>query len=194
MPNWCSNHLTITHEDPEKLQAVANAYNQGAFLKTLLPYPKELDIVAGSFSDPLEQEQHRVLEQNNRDAYGYSNWYDYCVNEWGTKWDFGKEDHEEPAEVVDGQVVLSFDTAWSPPIAAMEKLEELGYTVSLKYYEPGMAFVGHYSDGDDDYYEYTDMSSSEVREQLPEELDDFFGVSEYLAECEADEEADDQYE
>ena len=29
MPNWCMNNLTISHDDPAKLQEFVDAYNSG---------------------------------------------------------------------------------------------------------------------------------------------------------------------
>ena len=56
------------------------------------------------------------------------------------------------------------------------------------YYESGMCFAGIYDNGDDNYYEFSGQSSSEVADMLPQELDDEFGISECMAEYEEDEE------
>jgi hypothetical protein len=68
----------------------------------------------------------------------------------------------------------------------MERLTEMGFGVKLYYYEPGMCFAGIWEDGNDDYYEYGDMSSDEVAETLPAELDEMFCISESMAEWEAE--------
>ena len=52
------------------------------------------------------------------------------------------------------------------------------------YYEPGMCFAGVWEDGCDDYYDYSNMTSDEVQEELPVELDEAFGISEQIAEWE----------
>ena len=65
----------------------------------------------------------------------------------------------------------------------MVVLEQQGFTVEFMYYEPGMNYAGVYRDGSDDYYELAE-SSDEVREQLPEDLDLAFGISENMAEWE----------
>jgi len=56
------------------------------------------------------------------------------------------------------------------------------------YYEPGLCFAGIYQDGDDEYYEYTDMSSEEVADLLPLELDETFSISEQIADWEEENE------
>jgi hypothetical protein len=77
-----------------------------------------------------------------------------------------------------------FDSAWSPPIAAYEKLTEMGFTVGAMYYEGGMAYAGVWEDGVDDYYDLGGMNSSQVESDLPVELDEAFGISESMREYE----------
>jgi hypothetical protein len=127
-----------------------------------------------------------AAEESNRAKYGYSNWYDFCVNEWGTKWDIGGDGHE--AQDIDGGLSLSFDSAWSPPVSAYEKLMDLGFRIYAMYHESGMCFAGIWDNGDDDYYEYSDMNSQEVSDTLPIELDEAFCISEQMAEWECDNE------
>jgi hypothetical protein len=109
------------------------------------------------------------------------------VNEWGTKWDVGGNDYNEPQQDSPNKITMSFDSAWSPPCTAMEKFVELGFSVRLYYYEPGMCFAGIWEDGDDDFYELGNMSSTEVAEELPESLDEMFGISETIANYEEEE-------
>jgi hypothetical protein len=54
------------------------------------------------------------------------------------------------------------------------------------YYEPGMAFAGVWDNGVDDYYEYGGLDSKGIAETLPVELDEAFGISESVAEWEAE--------
>jgi hypothetical protein len=87
-------------------------------------------------------------------------------------------------------VVFNFDSAWAPPTGAYEQLMEQGFKILAYYYEPGMAFCGKWDDGDDDYYEYGDMSAVEIEAMLPDDLDETFGISEAVAEYEAEQEED----
>jgi hypothetical protein len=52
------------------------------------------------------------------------------------------------------------------------------YEVRAFYDEPGMAFAGIYDSGNDDYYEYGDMDSDDIVDNLPQELDEMFAISE----------------
>jgi len=145
-----------------------------------------LNIVAGRVGDDTDPDQIALeaAEKNNIEAHGYATWYDFCVNEWGTKWDIGGDDYNAPQQETPNDVTMSFDSAWAPPLGAMAKLEELGFSVRLYYYEPGMCFAGIYEDGHDDYYEYGDMNSEQVAEELPSALDEMFCISESMAEWE----------
>jgi hypothetical protein len=164
---------------------VKQAFADGRLLDEFVPVPKSLHIVAGRVGDDTDPKQIALeaQEKANLEAHGYTTWYDFCVNEWGTKWDVGGNDYNEPQEIPNG-LVMSFDSAWSPPVAAMEKFQDLGFSVRLYYYEPGMCFAGIYDENGDDYYELGGMNSEQVKEELPEALDEMFAISECMAEYE----------
>ena len=136
MPNWCMNNLTISHDDPAKLQEFVDAYNSGETCNHYIPHPPE---IMKSMEDP----------KNN-------DWYQWRCNSWGVKWDFGLEEGYDPIQVVNGEVVVSFNTAWSPPIEFYEHLVSLGYRVHGSYFEPGMTYCCLYKDGVDNAYDYGD--------------------------------------
>ena len=189
MPNWCNNTLELQHEDPAMIARALAAFKEGKLLNEFVPVPESLHIVAGSVGAKGSPEQNELeaKEEANRNAHGYATWYDFCVNEWGTKWDVGGDDYNAPQQDSPNKITMSFDSAWSPPCTAMEKFVELGFSVRLYYYEPGMCFAGIWEDGDDDFYELGDMSSTEVAEELPESLDEMFGISETIANYEEEE-------
>ena len=191
MPNWCDNTITLKHSDPTMIKRAHDALERGEFLNEFHPVPLDLKIVAGRVGDDEDAEQQAlVLQENaNRDKYGYANWYDWCVNEWGTKWDVGDEGSATLNE--DGSLTASFNSAWAPPIEAYRMLEDLGFEIKAYYFEGGMMFAGIYEDGDDDYYEIGGMNSEQINAELPKELDEMFGISEQVEEYES-EEADDE--
>ena len=122
MPNWCSNQATI-HGTKEQILELVGAYERGGVIENYLPVPEEVE--------------DKKL---------------YCVNNWGTKWDFGKTQYTSDEECdwqVDeegyGVVHLRFETAWSPPVGWYEALDKLDMTVEAYYLEPMMAFCGQWS-------------------------------------------------
>ena len=185
MPNWCSNGITLRHADPQMIQRAAKALSEGSFLKEFCPVPKELmETVSGSVPEGAERDAHEAQMATNRATHGYKDWYDWCVNEWGTKWDIGADGN--PAQDFPGGLMLGFDSAWAPPVGAYEKLTAQGFRIRAMYYEPGMGFAGVWDNGDDDYYEYGGLDSKGIAETLPVELDEAFGISESVADWEAE--------
>jgi hypothetical protein len=164
------------------IERVRKGFNDGGLFSELIPCPQELtETVSGSMGED-KREAHEAQQKANLEKYGYANWYDFCVNEWGTKWDVGADGN--PAQDIPGGLMLGFDSAWSPPIGAYEKLIGMGFTIRAMYYESGMAFAGVWEDGQDDYYDYSGLDSAGIAEALPVELDEAFGISESAAEWE----------
>ena len=187
MPNWCNNNVSITHSDPAKLEALAQAVREGKFCNHVIPVPEDLQIVAGRLGDPVEQAELERKTAENRAKYGAGNWYDFCTSRWGTKWDVDSYEGEN-TKVENGVLEFGFDSAWSPPIGIYEALVEDGFDVRAYYYEPGMAYVGKWDNGDDECYEYGGETSETVRDAIGEELDDQFGISESMKEWEEENE------
>ena len=185
MPNWCNNTLTLEHEDPAMIARAKAAFIEGKFLHEFIPVPLCLtETIAGAHSDPEKQAELEKSQQDNLNAYNYKNWYDFCVAEWGTKWDVGGGDGSY--NDIQGGLILTFDSAWAPPTGLYEHLHSLGYEVYARYYEPGMAFCGVFDNGVDDCFDYSGMNSDEIAEYLPEDLDDYFGISSMVADWESE--------
>jgi hypothetical protein len=176
------------------IERVRTAFNDGGLLQEFIPVPQALrDTVSGSMGED-KREAHELQMKSNIEQYGYKDWYDFCVNEWSTKWDVGADGN--PAQDIPGGLMLGFDSAWAPPVGAYEKLCAMGFRIRAMYYESGMAFAGIWEGNEDevndDYYEYGSMSSTQIAEELPTELDEAFGISESAAEWEAENAEDDE--
>jgi hypothetical protein len=166
------------------IERVRTAFNGEGLLQEFIPVPEELrNTVSGSMGEDKRAE-HEAQQVSNLGKFGYTDWYSFCVNEWGTKWDIGADGN--PAQDIPGGLMLGFDSAWSPPIQAYEKLMDQGFRIRAMYYEGGMAFAGVWDNGSDDYYEYGGLDSKGIAEALPSELDEAFGISESAAEWEAE--------
>lgn len=161
MPNWCDNTLTITHPDKTKLDAIESVLSN---------------------KDDQGLFNHICPNPNGE-------WqYEWSVENWGTKWEASIHDWERQD---DNTIWVSFDSAWSPPLALYEFMENEGYTVEAMYWEPGMCFCGRFADGYDYFYEY-DMTDRDALETLPDELLDFTDLlnrhDDWMAEEEAERE------
>jgi hypothetical protein len=160
MPNWCSNVATINHGDKEKIDAIEAELNK----------PKD-DVALFQMLCPCPEDQK-------------DNWYEWNINNWGTKWDASIYDFER---LDDNNIRINFDTAWGPPTALYDYLFENGYDTTAYYDECGMGFCGKYEFGSDDQYNYTDMDSTQVQEEIPTDIDEMFCISEQMADREAEE-------
>ena len=56
------------------------------------------------------------------EKYGYCDWYNWAIDNWGTKWNA----HDVTIDDTEDEVVyLTFNTAWDPPYPIYEKLAEM---------------------------------------------------------------------
>jgi hypothetical protein len=187
MPNWCANFIVISHEDPAMLDRVMKA--QDGLLMEFFPTPQPLlDTVAG-WPGADKEEEHEKQMGENIDKYGYKDWYDWNVANWGTKWDFGFHTIERTDDTT---VVGSFDSAWSPPVQAYDKLMELGFSIDAMYNEPGMGFCGRWVNGDDADVNYGGMTIEEMKENIDPEVDEEFDIIEQIKEWQEEEDSEEE--
>lgn len=62
---------------------------------------------------------------------GYANWYDWCVDNWGVKWDVdtvyfmhSDEITFENNEKSEPDLIIRFDTPWAPPVGILKRISE----------------------------------------------------------------------
>ena len=190
MPNWCDNSVFLTHDDPVMIQRAIDSFNDCRLMSEFHPCPKELTETMAGFcgAGTYAQELLEFKDKLNIKYFGYANWYDWNNANWGTKWDVGASCGGGDGHITrnnENSIILSFISAWSPPIEFYSKLVELGFNVSAKYYESGMGFCGSWEDGIDNFYNIPHKSQL-VIDSIPEELDQEFCISESMAEWEYD--------
>lgn len=149
MPNWCNNSITISGptETIKQLWEDANQLGEaGGLLHSMVPMPEGLIDTKKGTGEELQTEVYD----------GFTNWYDWAVARWGTKWDVSSEGLEF-IDNKDGTAMITgwFDSAWAPPIEAYNRfLDDMdNCSIDASYHEPGMDFAGFYLDGDDEYCE-----------------------------------------
>ena len=196
MPNYCNNVVEI--RGPVKV-VKALVDHKLDFMK-IYPYPPELDIVAGrsGADDSPEQKALVAAEESNLKKYGYKNWYDWCVSEWGTKWNAGGDndammvDYDEDVDN-QGTALFQFDTAWAPALGVLQKLRDDHPELSIecRYYEPGVGFMGVWTDGQDRCYDNIEGSKDAFWQSDDGRLlDETFDIVESMQEWEADQETE----
>ena len=187
MPNWCDNQITITGPNSviDKIEKIAKEEKgAGGLLNFFQPMPKELRETTADGSENKE-----LLKK-----YGYSDWYGWACDNWGTKWDISE------FYGVDRQgdtISFAFSSAWSPPVGAYEYFLAKNEDCSLKayYYEGGCDFMGVWDNGDDRCYTISDTAPDGSKDKFwdteeGEMLDEMFNITEPMAEYEAEQEAE----
>jgi len=125
MPNWTYNTLSVSGSKEILADFVSKTIiasreedydDRGRFTFNILhPIPEALQ---GDFS-PLPRlenetdEEFQARMKSNLLLYGATDWYDWNVANWGTKWNAC---HSQIEEVEDEYLNVRFDTAWSPPL------------------------------------------------------------------------------
>jgi len=155
MPNWCSNSLIVfgdqkSIDDFKSKTVVKNENgNEDFTMAILLPTPKELEemtspeIWSGDESDVEGKKKHDEYIAELMGKYGHSDWYNWRLENWGTKWDVAESwitDDE------DDMFAVQYDTAWSPNITWIHSMSKLYPTLEFKltFEEPGCGFCGCY--------------------------------------------------
>jgi hypothetical protein len=166
MPNWCNNEVNISGETEEvqrfkefvrdkDLDRIADDGNPFSF-NSILPMPKELKGTRSPATIVTQEEYDSWVDDTNlgvgkpitqemsdrfNKEYGYANWYDWQIENWGTKWDASEAVLDEWDE---DSLFYTFDTAWSPPEGIYNELTKLfpNLSISWFYREDGMQTAG----------------------------------------------------
>ena len=192
MPNWCDNQVSITGPNSviNKIEKIANEEKdtQG-LLQFMFPMPEELKNTTADGSDNKEMIK----------KYGYSDWYGWACDNWGTKWEVCEFYGVDKQEISDDESTISFafQSAWAPPTGAYEAFLARYENCSLeaKYYEGGCDFMGIWDNGDDRCYTVSDSAPEGSKDEFWQsgdgaDLDDHFCIAESMADYEAEMEAE----
>jgi len=162
MPNHTDNRVVLSHDDPQRIDYIYNIMNteDTPLCQTLIPMPEELEGTSGF------------------DENGVSGWYAWRLKNWETKWDI----YDATCDRMDANtLVLSFLSAWSPPIGVFHKLVDMGFDIDARYFDEGWLFIGQFTADDGVVDDFCTSDVENVRDSYPE-LDEEFGISEMLEE------------
>ena len=163
MPNYCANLIEVkkaneTAEAHAEYAALLGRFDDGFLLNDVCPMPealkdthhgslringvehkawREIEVHDGVEKVPMTSEE--IAELTAR--FGASNWYDWCVKHWGTKWDVEEDTFFWEDE---GCLRSGFSTAWSPPRPVAQELSRQypNLEITLYYIETGVGFAG----------------------------------------------------
>jgi len=163
MPNWCQNEVTVTADTKGTLQNFINFVKSSDVefsFQSIMPMPSELTGTCSPVQICTVEEYHDWIRKHQptydfegrpitkqmsvrfKKQYGTDNWYDWCNNNWGTKWDTASVYVDKFADTT---IHYSFDTAWLPPVGVYSALVKLfpDLHFSWFYREEGMAIAGY---------------------------------------------------
>jgi hypothetical protein len=150
MPNWVYNGLTI-EGNPEQVKSLMKQMNK-PFVYSITPVGDlSFDVKQTKYVNPIfsfhniysyldhgvtDEQYHSQPPRKDSDTFAdwmkfeSNDWYNFNNREWGTKWDVAvSEDNKYPdtymEESENGEnyvVYYNFNTAWSRPIPALQKL------------------------------------------------------------------------
>jgi hypothetical protein len=103
----------------------------------------------------------------------YQNSSEWEIANWGAKWDATPQDIFWPDKYTVNFEIL---TAWGPPIAFYENMERMGYLVNGYYLEELTGLLGVYYEGNNDTYEYRNLSADEMENDLPSWVNQLFSL------------------
>lgn len=125
MPNWVTNTMTVTGPKDDLRSFIIKAATPHDGDESVLSF---LNFIAPASPADIEGEK----------------WYNWNVNNWGTKWDACRP---RMKQVIDGGAVYVFDTAWDLPLPVFVKMVEDFPTLTfeircLEEQGWGMEFLG----------------------------------------------------
>ena len=142
MPNWVYNGLTI-EGNPEQVKSLIKQMNT-PFVDSIKPNGDlSYSVTERKYSNPIFSFRN-IIAPTDLEAYHSipvfpekfdmkfegNDWYNFNNRNWGTKWDVAVSDEDKYSntsiqESENGEnyvVYYNFETAWSRPLGAIEKL------------------------------------------------------------------------
>ena len=147
MPNECMNTLGIMgkKEDVEEFAKFVfpSGEDEVALFNSLIPFPEELGDTTSPVNLADKGKNKELIEK-----YGSDNWYDWKINNWGTKWGDYETTASEIVKEYSGDewhINYNYTTAWCPgedelANAICKHFPKL--KAMIQYEEPGMCFAG----------------------------------------------------
>lgn len=143
MPNWCSNHITISSTNEESINHIWNVIHEDDDLNLMGLRPRPDDVGDG--------------------------WHGWSVQHWGTKWSLDIHSIDLAEFFGEFTITIGASSAWSPPLELLAYITDRFTDVKadVSFHEQGMDFVGfaHCEDG-----QYL-LSDGSISDNLPADFD-----------------------
>ena len=151
MPNWVMNELTCIFQTSEELQSFKSKVDEENFYNSFFPMPKILqgtqcpNVNADKLILECNKEGYNfktlqeIIDANhkwfsgmaeqalkNQQAFeetGYYEWYQWCLDNWGVKWDASALRSKDLSDF--NTVIYTFDSPWGCPEHFVIELSKL---------------------------------------------------------------------
>lgn len=166
---WGVASWQLDRKTPEEIAEITAKYEKDYeeskptySFDALYPVPQEVIDVGFSGNRQGVSLERSLLAL--RDKEKWIDGYSWCVSHWGTKWDIdgemvnvGKDDNE---------YTYHFSTAWSPPVAWVEKVAKdwTDLSFELRYEEGGVGFAGYLLFEDGELVENVEVTGDDYRQ------------------------------
>ena len=163
MPNNCFGTLTITANSDLLTKILDTVHGTGYEEDNPLDFDKIIPMPENIYRGSIGPEEKKI--------YGKNNWYDWSIENWGTKWN--------SCDTTFDLDTFSFWTAWSPCSPVIKRLAEMFPDACFDYYydESGAGFCGEerYENGKLVYIMEADLSErwyDDEDDVLPPDFED----------------------
>ena len=152
MPDYCDNSLIVSSNDKETLKKF--------YEENVEPNEEVPEFSCLSFNKSVPKPE---FPEND------GSWYDWCINNWGTKWEPDDYYYEPSVEMDEETLSFNFHTAWSPPIQWLE-------AVSKKY--PDLHFELRFAGEGGDFSGYALYENGDLQEEREGQCGEYYGERE----------------
>ena len=163
MPNYCSGALTVTANSDLLMKILDTVHGTGDEEDNPLDFDKIIPMPDYIYRGDVGPEE--------RAQYGKNNWYNWSIENWGTKWN--------SCDTILDQDAFYFWTAWSPCSPVIERLAQMfpDACFDYSYDEPDDGFCGEerYENGKLVYIMEADLSEQRYgneEDDLPPDFED----------------------
>lgn len=125
MPNWSYNTLSVEGDKDEVTNFVATAKlgDRELDFNNFIKMPEELaNTEQVHYNDPDLKAKQEALYASNKKKYGFGSWYDWAIENWGTKWNAG--DIELDIQDKGKTAFYTFQTAWDAPLPVIAEMSK----------------------------------------------------------------------
>ena len=192
MPNWCSNYLSVSGDIPELVEK----FYQTAKGKGLYWDKDGVTTITDDKTEEQALDFSRFLYPEGVEGSFHDVGYDWCVSNWGTKWNacFVECSRDINKNSNQFSVNYNFDTAWSP--MSTELLQTMmrmfpSLTFEYQFNECGNAFYGS-SDDNGEIQTFGYLESDEMWATLDKLYD--VGYFKYDSKLDKEEQREEAYD